>query len=305
MSSLISVIVPVYKVEAYLEKCVNSIINQTYRNLEIILVDDGSPDNCPQMCDEIAKLDERIVVIHKQNGGLSSARNAGIDAAKGEYIGFVDSDDYIHPEMYERMYKALTAAEADLCICSYEMIYENREKTSKDLGSIKNEVLTRDGAFGKLFAKDDWYYVMAPMKLYKKALFSNLRFELGRLHEDTFLVHHLFGKCNCVVTISDKLYMYLQRGSSIMHTMSSKNYLCLIDAHLDRYQYFIQLKYKDFAKKSLMSAYAYIVRFINSGTYKDNRNELKNKIRLVSGEMIRTANPRVIKLWYLYIKSKR
>ena len=105
---LISVIVPVYKVEKYLNKCVQSIIQQTYTNLEIILVDDGSPDNCPQMCDEWAKKDSRIVVIHKKNGGLSDARNAGIAVAKGKYIGFVDSDDYIESTMYEDLYLAIS-----------------------------------------------------------------------------------------------------------------------------------------------------------------------------------------------------
>lgn len=304
MEPLISVIVPVYKAEAYLKKCVDSIINQTYKNLEIILIDDGSPDSCPQMCDDFAKLDERIVVIHKENGGLSSARNAGIDVARGDYIGFIDSDDYIRPEMYERLYTSLINTCADLCICSCQRVNEFGENISNN-SPIKDEVLTREQCFSKIFLSNGWYYVTAPMKLYKRELFAGLRFKNGKLHEDEFFIHHLIGKCDIIATISDELYMYLQRDGSIMHTLSPKNYLCIIDAYIDRHQYFKQHKYKDFAKKSLISAYSYIVRFINSGTYKEHRIELKNRIRLVSGRFLRTANLRAIKLWCLYFRFAR
>ena len=124
MGELISVIIPIYNVEAYLDECIASVIAQTYSNLEIILVDDGSPDNCPQMCDEWAAKDSRIRVIHKENGGLSDARNAGIDIATGEYIAFVDSDDWIVPEMYEKMLAALKTENA--ATCAWNMRLENR-----------------------------------------------------------------------------------------------------------------------------------------------------------------------------------
>ena len=104
-SDLISIVIPVYKAEQYLDQCISSVVNQSYRNLEIILVDDGSPDQCGKLCDEWAEKDKRIRVIHKENGGLSDARNAGLDIASGEYIGFVDSDDFVHPEMYQRLYE--------------------------------------------------------------------------------------------------------------------------------------------------------------------------------------------------------
>ena len=118
---LISVIVPIYKVEKYLNKCVKSIINQTYKNLEIILVDDGSPDNCGKICDKLAERDDRIRIIHKKNGGLSSARNAGIEIANGEYIGFVDSDDYIDNDMFETLYNNIKDNNADLSIIGYQI----------------------------------------------------------------------------------------------------------------------------------------------------------------------------------------
>ena len=126
---LITVIVPVYKVEKYLDRCVQSIVDQTYTNLEIILVDDGSPDNCPKMCDEWAKKDKRIKVIHKQNGGLSDARNAGLEKAKGKYVGFVDSDDYISPIMYEKLYKCIIDNQADMAMCGFSTVDEKGKVT--------------------------------------------------------------------------------------------------------------------------------------------------------------------------------
>ena len=125
MDVLVSVVVPVYKVEKYINKCIDSIINQTYKNLEIILVDDGSPDRCPQICDEYAKKDNRIKVIHKKNSGLGAARNTGIDAAKGEYIGFVDSDDWIMPNMYEEMVNCCENYQVPICECTISFIDEN------------------------------------------------------------------------------------------------------------------------------------------------------------------------------------
>ena len=125
---LITVIVPIYHVEKYLHRCVDSILNQTYENLEIILVDDGSGDACSSICDEYAGRDSRIVVIHKENGGLSDARNAGIEIAKGQYLAFVDSDDYIHKDMYKILMKEILESNAEVSICSYKYVYDNKEK---------------------------------------------------------------------------------------------------------------------------------------------------------------------------------
>ena len=124
-NELISIIVPVYKVEKYLEKCVKSILNQTYTNLEIILVNDGSPDECGRLCDELAKVDDRIRVFHKENGGLSDARNYGVERASGEYIGFVDSDDYIHESMYEKLYEAIKKSGTEISECGVTRVYKN------------------------------------------------------------------------------------------------------------------------------------------------------------------------------------
>ena len=124
MNDKISVIVPIYKVEDYLDRCIESIVGQTYSNLEIILVDDGSPDSCPQLCDEYAKKDSRIKVIHKQNGGVSSARNEGLKFAHGEYIGFVDPDDYVHPSMYEKLIDCIHKNQCQIAVCRFSHVNE-------------------------------------------------------------------------------------------------------------------------------------------------------------------------------------
>ena len=191
--TLISVIVPVYKVEQYLEKCVNSISVQTYSNLEIILVDDGSPDKCGDICDSLAKKDNRIKVIHKPNGGLSSARNAGIDIASGQYIGFVDSDDSIEPYMYENLLGLIKHDGTKLAVCAVNYIYEDGKKANK-------------AALGKN-CTFDFYHAMVEMnthrlfdmgawsKLYHKSLFDDLRFPVGKLSEDYYIMFKIFDSC--------------------------------------------------------------------------------------------------------------
>ena len=131
MDSLISVIVPIYNVEKYLQKCVDSIINQTYKNLEIILVDDGSPDNCPKMCDDYAEKDSRIKVVHKENGGLSDARNVGMEVATGEYVSFIDSDDYISLDFYETLLETIVDNDSDVVECGVVKFYENEKFIKK------------------------------------------------------------------------------------------------------------------------------------------------------------------------------
>lgn len=216
--TLISVIVPVYKVEQYLEKCVNSIIAQTYSNLEIILVDDGSPDKCGYICDSFLKKDSRIKVIHKSNGGLSSARNAGIDIASGEYIGFVDSDDYIEPFMYEKLLDLIKHDKSKLAVCSVNYVYEDGKKINKTC-SKKNILFNFHNAIiemniHRLFDMGAW------SKLYHKSLFDNLRFPVGKLSEDFYIMFKLFDRAQSISYLAIPCYNYLQRSNSI--TRSTK-----------------------------------------------------------------------------------
>lgn len=210
---LISIIVPVYKVEKYLAQCVNSILNQTLVDFELILVDDGSPDSCPQICDVYARTDHRVKVIHKSNGGLSDARNAGIDIAQGKYIAFVDSDDLISHDMYERLYNNIIKYDADLAMCSSEHIDESiSELKSPENGEIT--VFEDDKILKSLFEKKLNNFVWN--KLYKHELFKEIRYPVGKIYEDLFTTYKILSLCGTVVYDSSKLYGYRVREDSIM-----------------------------------------------------------------------------------------
>ncbi len=224
MDKLISIIIPVYKVEKYLDKCIKSIVNQTYKNLEIILIDDGSPDKCPAMCDVWAKKDQRIKVIHKQNGGLSSARNAGLDICTGDYVMFVDSDDYCALNICEVLLKQLEKNSVDFSMCMALMFDENSQ-----VEIIENqtpEVLVYSGAdvIEQVYHTDIQFIMTAWGKLYKKALFEKLRYPVGKLHEDEFVFTNLLHETKSFVYVTNYLYYYLQRSSSIMGNITIKNF---------------------------------------------------------------------------------
>lgn len=244
---VISVIVPVYKVEKNLAKCIDSILAQTYTNLEIILVDDGSPDRCPEICDYYAKKDLRIKVIHKQNGGLSSARNAGLDQCTGDYISFIDSDDYIAPKMYEKLMFLIQQTKADLSICGYTYVDDIGTPVYVEgiQNSLKACVLNRNQALHKLYGADGVYYVTAVNKLYSRALFDCLRFEEGRIHEDEFIVHHIFDRCKLIAVTGESLYYYVQREASIMHQRFSKKKFDAYFAMEDRAKFFLDNNMQD------------------------------------------------------------
>ncbi len=219
MSPVISIVVPVYKVEAYLEKCVDSILNQTFTDFELILVDDGSPDKCPRICDEYAKRDSRVKVIHKENGGLSDARNVGIEVATGTFIGFVDSDDYIASDMYESLYRLATENNCDMAVCQAVIVGENEEAIYED----SDEVRVFDSAealnqmiCGRLFTVNTWN------KLYKRELFDNIRFPKGMLYEDLATTYKLISVSDKVAYSPIKKYAYLQRKGSIMNVTGYK-----------------------------------------------------------------------------------
>ena len=212
MSELISIIVPVYNNEKYLDKCVKSIVNQTYQNLEIILVDDGSPDNCPRICDEWAKTDGRIRVVHKQNGGVSSARNAALDIATGDYISFVDSDDYLEPNAIEVLLSEIAKNNADISMGSLFFDYIDGRETQKQESSnliIENDDILKDYLLDKNIRPEVWN------KLYKADLFRNIRFPLGTSYAEDFKINYYILKICKKAALSDKcLYHYLQESGN-------------------------------------------------------------------------------------------
>lgn len=229
MDDLISIIVPIYKVELYLNRCVESIVSQTYRYLEIILVDDGSPDRCPDICDEWKRKDNRICVIHKVNEGLSVARNVGMAFATGEYIAFVDSDDWIHSEYIESLYTAIKKYKVDLAACDICVTSTKVQETP--IVPIFREYLKEEALQtlinGEVFRAVVWN------KLYHKNVLKGEVFELGRYHEDEFFTYKILEKIDRMVFVNNKLYYYFQREGSIMNSISYKH-LDALDAYVER-----------------------------------------------------------------------
>ncbi|MCH4240596.1 MAG: glycosyltransferase [Prevotella sp.] len=212
---LISIIVPIYKVEKYLPKCVESIVHQTYKNLEIILVDDGSPDRCGKMCDEYAAKDNRIKVIHKQNGGLSDARNIAIDIAKGEYITFVDSDDYVKPNYVETLYNLIKKYQCMVSIVNPIVFDEYGHKKHIFSSDSKEYCWSADEAVEKMFYQK-MFDTSAWGKLYHYSLFTTgIRYPKGLLFEDLPTTYRLFFQTNKIAFKSIELYNYLIRKNSI------------------------------------------------------------------------------------------
>ena len=227
----ISVIVPVYKVEAYLRKCLDSIVNQTYRNLQIILVDDGSPDDCGKICDEYAAEDNRVEVVHQENGGLSAARNAGLALVTGDYIGFVDSDDWIEPDMYEYLLENALKYQADIAVCGRVERYVDKEVFR---GFSEIEVLAREPAL-KYLLQNDLLQNYAWDKLYKRELFQDICFPSGKTFEDVAVMHKLFIKAERVVCLPEAKYNYLLRFNSILDNISLSNRINYYLASKERY----------------------------------------------------------------------
>lgn len=215
---LVSVIVPVYKVERYLERCLKSILNQTYENIEIILVDDGSPDDSGKMCDEYKQKDNRIVVIHKKNGGLSSARNAGMQVATGKFICFVDSDDWISLDMVTYMADLMITNQADIVSVSY-MLVEDEDQKVTDSNKIK--VMNREEAleyFLDIGMRSRISDYPVCIKMFRRELFDNVEFPVGTLYEDYTTNVQLIKKCTTYVKSSKICYFYYQGGQSIVRS---------------------------------------------------------------------------------------
>lgn len=255
MDSLISIIVPVYNVEKYLERCINSIINQTYKNLDIILVNDGSTDNSGKICDEFNFKDNRIQVIHKTNGGLSDARNAGLEIAKGEYIGFVDSDDYIALDMFETLYNLTQKYSAEISILSFYEMYNGKLISVRD--SKKLEQMDKIEAIKELLI-DTKIQSYAWNKLFKKSLFENLKFPTDKNFEDIATTLLLFEKANKIVLLEEPKYYYLRRDDSIVGVRNYKTYKDYLDVIYNKYLY-LDGKYQEL---DLYNAYNYIINMI-------------------------------------------
>ena len=250
---LISVIVPVYNVEKYLKKCVDSITSQTYKNLEILLVDDGSTDSSGQICNEFEKNDARIKVIHKKNGGLSDARNAGLDRAKGQYYAFIDSDDYIQDNTIEIMLNAVKKNKSEIAICNMIRFLEEGE-TLQFYCPTDHEVLYQ--------GKQRYKTLNQPSvcnKLFEAKLFEGIRFPKGKYYEDTFVYHEVLYRANNIVLTGTDSYWYLSREDSIVgQPQYTERYFDFIEAVYKRADFLLKHDVQPYAKEACLSLYAAI-----------------------------------------------
>lgn len=211
---LVSIIIPIYKVEPYLQRCLNSIISQTYTNLEIILVDDGSPDGCPKICDEYARKDNRIIVIHKENGGLSDARNAGLDICKGDYVSFVDGDDWINDCYIENLLLTAVTNNADITVAYCKYISEVSQYSEKKF-PLNPGKKSYDEVLREIFERQNPSFVAACIKLFNHNLISQFRFSKDKIHEDEYLNYQWFYKAKKTVYEPNSVYYYFLHADSI------------------------------------------------------------------------------------------
>lgn len=285
---LISVIVPIYGVENYLARCIDSILAQTYRELQIILVDDGSLDGCPGICDSYAKKDERIQVIHKINGGLSDARNAGLEVANGKWIAFVDSDDVLDAKFIESLYQAAVKTQSKIAICGFEEFDEELPK-QKRLAECTPTVFTGAQMLERIYSDNHYEYlesVVAWNKLYHSDLFANVRFPVGKIHEDEATTYKLFFAAERVVLVKTPLYYYFQNRSGIMKRKFNVKRLDYIDALFERYMFYEEKKLPELAQKTAEKLYIFIVDYASLNhdaveNYDVFIKELKKKYRKI------------------------
>lgn len=227
----VSIIIPVYKADAYLDECVASVVGQSYKDLEVILVDDGSPDRCPAMCDSWAAKDSRIRVIHKSNGGAGDARNAGLDVCSGDYVLFLDSDDYLTATAVEELVQTASSNDADIVVCNFF-----RDKTQENNGSGFVRKIDKETAFINVACYTN--YIGPPMKIYRREIFDDLRFDKGRLNEDEFICHKAFNEATSIFTYEKNLFYYRETPNSLVTSKPKlKNLVDSFDAVEERLEF--------------------------------------------------------------------
>lgn len=287
MTDLISIIVPVYKVEQYLPRCIVSLLGQTYKNIEIILVDDGSPDGSGAICEEYANKDERIKVIHKRNGGASSARNAGLDVARGKYVCFVDSDDYVSSRFIERLYTLLLENDADIAQC--ECIRTKEDLVEFDDLNAGADVLDIVQILKHLHAYDESRdpFVVVWSKIYKRDLFRNIKFTEGMICEDEVIAPKLFYESKKTVIFKEKLYAYFMSDDSVMRSGFSIKRVDILYALAERMEFYLDKQLIEFYKMDLLSYLSIAVSLLPKITDEKIKKEIKKNIRKYHYKMLK------------------
>ncbi len=291
MNSLVSVIIPVYNVEPYLRKCIESVINQTYTNLEVILVDDGSPDKCPQICDEFASNDSRIIVIHKKNEGQGVARNVALDMCHGEYISFIDSDDYILPDMIETMVAAMMATDSDISICGLSP--DNGICIRKGYLPEKIKVYESSYELIKDYLTTKYIFAGPCNKIYKRTIFDGIRFPNIRAREDAYIMHELLGRAKRAVHVAKCLYVQYIRPDSTEQKEFNENKMMLLQCS-ERLQTYISQNFPqlwDYIKYKHMNEIAVLMEdIVRSFSLRKNRSTYNMLLKELGKEVLKYKN---------------
>ena len=299
MNDLISIIVPVYKVEQYLPKCIDSILDQTYRNLEIILVDDGSPDMCGRICDEYAKQDTRIRVIHKENQGLGYARNSGLEICSGTYIMFVDSDDFLSTDAVQVLYERIVSDQSDMAMGKHIDTYADGRLDDTSCKWMQDLVISGENLCRRMDGSIN-VPVSAWGKLYRRSIFENLSYPSLKCGEDLWIFPEIMDQCERISVINGTIYYYFQRNTSIVHMKSETAKRDELDATLRMTVYFVN-------NNMMNCAYAWYSRGIDKAGYFKNKRAAIILFRQYFNRSIRTRMmhnlPRreLIKWWALFI----
>lgn len=239
---MISVIVPVYNTEKYLKRCIDSVLSQSFTDYEIILIDDGSTDSSGQICDEYVEENIRISCIHNANGGLSRARNKGLEVARGEYIAFLDSDDYMHKHMLKILHDSIEKSKADIAMCGFKRVPENAPEEKLNLSAYSFKILKDRELIQELFGEKSTMMVVAWNKLYRREIFDEIKYPEKRLHEDEFVIHKILHRCSSMIVTEAPLYNYVVRAGAITSELTYKRVKDLQDALWDRLQFYKGLK---------------------------------------------------------------
>ena len=285
LAPIVSVIVPIYKVENYLKPCIDSILDQTMKEIEIILVDDGSPDKCGEICNEYALIDHRIKVIHQENQGLSAARNSGISIAKGEYLVFVDSDDIIHDTMVESLLNCLISNNAEMSTCKTIVFYDNNFiRQTNSNSSLVTSKFDKKKAFKSILQRDGLVSYSAWGKMYKKELFNIIRYPVGKIYEDALILPELLSIVNFIGRVENTYYYYRIRKGSIMRDLFSETDLeriSIVDSFSEEaINYFPELvSYVPNFKRNIR------IEISNKLLYSDNYKKYLQKFKMISKEI--------------------
>lgn len=297
---LVSVIVPIYNVEKYLQKCIDSLLNQTYKNIEIILVNDGTLDDSLKICEDNQKKDSRIKIISQENGGLSKARNTGLENATGEYICFIDSDDFVSEFYVEKLLKNAIETNSDICACGFKYVDEDNNIWMKK--HKKNKIFNKIEALRDIFTSIQETEIMVWNKLYKKSLFdeNNLTFKNGKINEDNFIMYQLYDKANQVYLIEDELYYYLQRNTSIMGIKFNEKRFHILEALEETKEYFKNKKDYNFSEELVCYEALILTNLINTMIRSNyDEKEIKKLLNIIENNKIKYANDK-----YLNFKKK-